>query len=126
MSAMSATPLARQDWIIESRVLGRNFSSVDIWIRSHNLLVMLDGECHFRDMLDTSHSLQREVDVRFNTEARKQRYHVLRLHYKDDPRLIVAMMAKCKTKIAKRRGLLVFSRRYPEGMRSYVDQSDKY
>ena len=123
---MAATHLASKDWIVECRVLGRNFSSVDIWIQSHNLLVMLDGECHFGDMLDTSYSLQREVDIRFNTEAKTQRFHVLRLHYRDDPRLILAMMAKCKTKIAERRGLLVFSRRYPERLRSYVDQSSRH
>ena len=33
---MKEMQIADEDWIVESRVLGGNYSSADTWIRSHN------------------------------------------------------------------------------------------
>lgn len=99
-------------WIIESRVLGSNLSSVDIWIRSCELLVMIDGEGHFDEMFGIPYTQRRDVDRRFNAEAKKQGFHVLRLHHKDDPRKLECVIKQCSSSIGKRQPLLIHSKSY--------------
>lgn len=84
-AALALIGVPDEDWVVETRVLQKNFSSVDIWIRTHNLLVMVDGEGHFNEYNDASLLKQKQIDDRFNCEALKQGFNVLRLHYRDRP-----------------------------------------
>ena len=103
---------APQDWIIESRVLGQNYSSVDIWIRSCRLLIMIDGEGHFSEMFGIPYTQQRDVDKRFNAAAKEKGFHVLRLHHEDDPRKLKCVIKQCSSSIGRRKPLLVHSKSY--------------
>lgn len=65
------------------------FSQVDIWIIVLDLLIMVDGEQHFKDSLFTEGNsgtgarTGAEKDSQFNTVAVAKGYTVLRLHYND-------------------------------------------
>lgn len=82
--ALKAIEVKDEDWLIEARVLKKNYSAVDIWIGK--LLIMIDGEGHFDvDTHGTPVHRQREIDNRFNEAAVRSGYSVLRLHYRDSP-----------------------------------------
>lgn len=70
-------------------MLGGNFSSVDIYLPSYKLCIMVDGEHHFkRQRKDASKFIlasrkQQETDIKFNHHALSKGFSVLRLHYLD-------------------------------------------
>lgn len=72
-----------RDWLADVRVLRGTFSSADIWVRSLRLLIMIDGEGHFKKMFSKEAEDQKQTDLDFNCEAFRQKYCVLRLHYED-------------------------------------------
>ena len=82
--AVQELGVSDEEWLVEIRVLKKNYSAVDLWI--HRLLIMIDGEGHFdADIHGTPVHKQREIDTRFNAAASRLGYSVLRLHYKDSP-----------------------------------------
>ncbi len=63
--------------------LSPNESSVDIYLPTIRLCIMVDGEGHFRDYRGSTVGQQQSIDDRFNKSAIKRGAKVLRLHYKD-------------------------------------------
>ena len=84
--AMLSIGVETENWLVEVRVLKKTYSAADIWIRSANLLVMVDGEGHFDyDVHDTPVLCQRPIDESFNRAALSLGFNVLRLQFKDTP-----------------------------------------
>ena len=73
----------KYEFIFETRVLGENYSSADIFISECKLVIMIDGEGHFGKMYGLPGHQQSEIDERFNAAALKAGISVLRLAFVD-------------------------------------------
>ena len=103
--------------LIDHKLLGKDFSAVDIFLPCHNLCIMVDGEGHFTKHHGLTAQKQETIDYKFNTEAIKNGHRVLRLHY-DDAGLYAAIVKvavrRCKSNIF---GSIDFSKSYGQLIR---------
>ena len=70
-------------YVDESRLLGQNRSSPDLWLIDFRLFIFVDGESHFKTTHDVELKLQCERDQLANDQSKALGFHVLRLSYAD-------------------------------------------
>jgi transcription elongation factor Elf1 len=79
--------LGYTDFMTEVKILKGKFSAADIVVIVSDTLwvvVMVDGEHHFRTTRDSrTHKEQQETDDRFDCRAMAQQFSVIRLHFRD-------------------------------------------
>ncbi len=117
VSIMGAHPYV---YTVNDRVAGGNLSA-DFFLPEIGLVIMVDGEGHTEDvMYDLTPDDQREIDSRFNNQARMFGYNVVRLHHHDVDHAICAGKIKQGMVLSRRgrKGMLLYSLSYTRmGMR---------
>ena len=101
-----------EEVLIDHKLLGGDFSAVDIYLPSLNLCIMVDGEGHFCKHHGITAQKQDEIDHKFNTEAINSGHKVLRLHYEDAglyASIVRVAIERCMTNIF---GSIDFSKSY--------------
>lgn len=80
----SELDLQDDEWVTDAKPLydGSSTGSVDIYVPKLKLVVLIDGDSHFRNKYNIDKCKQRQIDERFNMAAIKQ-FHVIRLHHED-------------------------------------------
>ena len=82
------------NWHTDVRILGAKYSSADIYVHRLRLCIMVDGEHHFAKrqrkpkssmpvQLTANSIRQQTIDRKFDHEALRLGFSVLRLHYRD-------------------------------------------
>lgn len=100
-------------WVSDACCVKTSKSSADVWVPALKLIIMVDGEFHFKDHFKTTAEAQKDIDKRFNSAAVQQGMTVLRLHHRDItvwPDFIDRVVHDCKSSTAT--ASVVFTKSY--------------
>ena len=108
--------------LIDHRLLKVD-SPVDIYLCCIKLCIMVDGQGHFRDHMETTAAKQAKIDLNFNKQALKHGHKVLRLHHQDVglyPQIVRLVVSRYKNAVCRSgRKPIEFSKSYDRSVRKY-------